>query len=111
MSIQRSTDDRPLDTFESALLGQLTAVVDERATQVQHRRRALRPGQPAQTLVQRLRLDRHRLHPAQPRFSTSRFCAWAMLQAPGTCKPSRPVLLRSGSMGRRCVSRCRKSAP
>ena len=33
MSIQRSTDDRPLDTFESALLGQLTAVVDERATQ------------------------------------------------------------------------------
>ena len=33
MSIQRNTDERPLDTFESALLGQLTAVVDERATQ------------------------------------------------------------------------------
>ena len=33
MSTHRSTDARPLDTFETALLGQLTAVVDERAVQ------------------------------------------------------------------------------
>ena len=33
MSTHRSTDARPLDTFETALLGQLTAVVDERAAQ------------------------------------------------------------------------------
>ena len=46
MSIQRNTDERPLDTFESALLGQLTAVVDERATQTAmspSRRLAKRP--------------------------------------------------------------------
>ncbi|HQH08938.1 MAG TPA: hypothetical protein PK428_14100 [Phycicoccus sp.] len=34
MSTHPSTDQRPLDTFETALLGQLTAVVDERAAQV-----------------------------------------------------------------------------
>jgi len=33
MSTHSSTDTRPLDTFETALLGQLTTVVDERAAQ------------------------------------------------------------------------------
>ena len=43
MSIHRTTDEPPLDTFESALLDQLTAVVDERATSPS-RRRISRPA-------------------------------------------------------------------